>query len=149
MVFLLISILQYILDQLSKTLIIKYLPLSESICLVKPILYLTHIHNKGVAFGLFPQGSLFFIWVAAVVIIILLIFSWKIIRGNLPIQIICGLILGGVAGNLTDRLKFGYVIDFIDIRIWPVFNFADMGLTVAVLWLAIIIIIKSNIKNKK
>lgn len=149
MLFLFIALIEYILDQSSKILIVKFLPLNESLCILKPILYLHHIHNQGGAFGLFSRWENFFVWIAAAVILVLLIFSGKIIRGNLSTQIIAGLILGGVAGNLTDRLRFGYVIDFIDIKIWPVFNVADIGLTLAILWLIIIIILDFRRQTKK
>ena len=64
-----------------------------------------------------------------------LIYKWKRIPKNVGVPI--GFIIGGLLGNLIDRIFLGHVVDFIDFRIWPVFNAADSAITIAVIWLII------------
>lgn len=141
MYFIITAIIEYILDRTTKYLIIKNFSLNESIAVIKPFLYFTYIKNKGAAFGLFPDLNLLFTVISFLIIIALIIFSFKIIKMPIKYQIPIGLILGGACGNLTDRLQEGYVTDFIDFRIWPVFNIADSALTIAFIWLIILLII--------
>ncbi len=102
---------------------------------------LTYIHNAGSAFGLFQGGRWFFVAVSAVSagLITLLALSGR--HHDRGMQCAFGLILGGAVGNLIDRLWLGVVIDFIQIGIrshyWPVFNVADIGVTVGVGLLAL------------
>lgn len=102
------------------------------------IFHLTFITNRGSAFGLFPGGGKIFIFLSIFTIIFLLILSWKK-RYTLSFlaRFPFGLILGGVSGNLIDRIRFGAVIDFIDFRVWPIFNIADSGITIGVILLSL------------
>lgn len=144
MYFVFTSIILYVLDRFSKHLIIKNFYIGKSIPVIKPVLFFTYIQNKGAAFGLFPQMSVILAIVSFLVIILFLVFLFKIIKLPVKFQIPLGLILGGTAGNLTDRLKIGSVVDFIDLRIWPVFNLADSALTIAFIWLIILLIIEDR-----
>ncbi len=98
-------------------------------------LQLIHIHNTGAAFGLF-QGQSFALVIVDIAGIILFLFLALFLYRRFPIlasmpnRIAIGLILGGTVGNLIDRLRLGYVTDFIDFRIWPVFNIADSSLVI-------------------
>ncbi|MBZ0166983.1 MAG: signal peptidase II, partial [Candidatus Omnitrophica bacterium] len=103
-------------------------------------LHMTMVHNTGIAFGFFKDQGIVFI-VIPVIAIILLIFNIYYYRQNdeaLSRTYITGfsLILAGAIGNLIDRIMYGYVIDFIDIRFWPVFNVADSAITVGALIIA-------------
>lgn len=127
-------------DQLTKLLVASQLAPGESLPLIPPALYLTCVRNTGAAFGLFKGQQLLFIGLAA------LVMAWMIrellAKPSLPAPSIwaCALILGGAAGNLLDRARFGYVVDFIDLRIWPVFNIGDSAITIGVallLWQAV------------
>ncbi|MFH1454495.1 MAG: signal peptidase II [Armatimonadota bacterium] len=149
MYFILFALIEYFLDQASKYLIIKNFYLSQSIPVIKPVLYLTYIQNKGAAFGLFTNLSLLLGIISFLVIVAFIIFSYKIIKLPVIYQIPLGLILGGTAGNLTDRIRLGYVIDFIDFRVWPVFNLADTALTVSFIWLIIAVIIAEKKEFKE
>ena len=73
-------------------------------------------------------------------VIVLLFYSVKIAKKSAIEKIAYGLILGGAIGNLIDRFRFGWVVDFLDFRIWPVFNVADSGITIGVILFAWIII---------
>lgn len=130
MLIILISAIILFLDQLSKFLISNTLDFGESIPILKDIFHLTLIQNSGAAFGIFHQQTLFFIIVACVVIGLILISHRKFIGRSLLLRVGLALILGGALGNLVDRLRFGFVVDFLDFRIWPVFNIADTSICV-------------------
>jgi len=137
----LISILALLaIDQYSKALVFHRLDVGESIPLIKDILHITFVTNTGAAFGLFKDSTLAFVVIsilAIAVIAILILRSIKkcdlLSRPWLNYGLI--LILSGAIGNLIDRLRFSYVIDFIDVRIWPVFNIADSAITIGTLLL--------------
>ncbi len=88
------------------------------------------MRNTGVAFGLLAgQGLL--VAVATVLILLALLQSvWKRPQISTGSALSFGLIVGGALGNLLDRLRWGYVVDFLDFRIWPVFNIADSCITI-------------------
>ena len=124
-----------ILDQLTKYIIKKNLQLGQSVPLIKNILHFTYVTNTGSAFGLFKNFSLFFTLFSAIAVIVIFYYLKKIKKDEKGIQFAVSLLLGGTIGNLIDRLTYGAVIDFIDFRIWPVFNVADSAVTVSVILL--------------
>lgn len=138
------AFLEILIDQLSKYWILKCLPLGKSFALIKPLLYIHHIQNKGGAFGLFSGFGNFFIIIAALVLLLFIIYQKKIFQLPKALQICLGFVFGGTAGNLIDRIRFGYVIDFIDFKVWPVFNLADTALTISIIYLAIYIAISGK-----
>ena len=87
------------------------------------------MHNTGIAFGLFKGNVIFFI-VSTILVIAILVFLLRLESKNYKVIIPLALILGGAIGNLIDRLRFGYVVDFLDFRVWPVFNVADSAITI-------------------
>ncbi|HEY8489140.1 MAG TPA: signal peptidase II [Thermaerobacter sp.] len=104
----------------------------------------TYVQNRGAAFGLLQNQTLFFIVVAAVVIAAILYWLPRLPGRAGLARFALGLQLGGAAGNLIDRLRWGYVVDFVDLEFWPlhrwpVFNLADAAIVVGtgllVLWL--------------
>ncbi len=120
-----------LLDQGTKLLVSKSLSPHQSLPVIKGVLQLSLVHNRGAAFGLFKGGVLFFILTAILAVILIYLNlkkqGWRKI--SLP-AVALGLVLAGALGNLIDRIVFGYVIDFLDLRIWPVFNIADSAITV-------------------
>lgn len=117
--FSLISFIVVLLDQLSKFLAKEYLP------------YTT---NSGAVFGILKGYNVFLI-IVSILVIILILFYYKQVKGYS--EIFFALILGGAIGNLIDRLAYGYVIDFINFKIWPSFNIADSAITIGVIGLVI------------
>jgi signal peptidase II len=118
-------------DRLTKALIVSRFEPGESVPLIPPVLHLTYVQNTGAAFGLFKGQQLLFVVVAVAVLV------WVVreLRGKplqLPILLAYGMIVGGALGNLVDRLRLGYVVDFIDCRVWPVFNIGDSAITIGV-----------------
>lgn len=125
-------------DQLTKYLVRTYIPLGESIPR-NAIVRLTHVTNTGTAFGLFQNQAAVFLWlgIVAMALVLLLVFSRSPTFGNVWARLALGLELGGGIGNLIDRLRWGQVVDFVDLRVWPVFNVADASITVGVVVLAV------------
>ena len=131
-----ITVFVILLDQLTKYFISKYMLLHQSIPLIKNILHLTYIQNTGAGFGILKNQNTFLIFTSLIIIGIILFYIKQIIKEK-QIHIPIALILGGAFGNLIDRIFLGYVIDFIDFRIWPAFNIADSCITIGALWLII------------
>ena len=100
---------------------------------------MTYITNTGSAFGLFKGFNLIFILFSMIVIIVVLYYIKKIKQNENLLQFSVGLLLGGTIGNLIDRFLYGFVVDFIDFRIWPVFNIADSSVTISVILLIILL----------
>ena len=120
------------LDQITKAAIMDTMSLGQSLELPGGFLALTYIHNSGGAFGLFPQGGPFFLATAVVVAVGILWALPRLEHWGSWTAIACALILGGTLGNLIDRLRFGSVIDFLDLGWWPIFNVADSGISVGI-----------------
>jgi len=113
-----------------------------------------HIHNTGAAFGIFPDQKLALIIVAIICIVVLLLFiflyshRFPFLNNKLG-MLTLGLIFGGIAGNLIDRLRLGYVTDFIDIGIWPTFNVADSSSTVGgILFICLLLFLVKGERRK-
>jgi len=134
--FYLIALLVVILDQASKHLVLSRLPFGSSIPILKNVLYVTLLENRGGAFGLFQSwaGLLVVLTLAFAIAIVVLVRRRAMLPTLLGIGL--GLQLGGALGNLADRVRFGYVVDFINFRVWPVFNVADSAITAGLLLLA-------------
>jgi signal peptidase II len=101
---------------------------------ILPGIELVHVRNRGVAFGLFSDGGVVLVALGVASVVALLAFFATHSRRPL-VWLPTGLLLGGAAGNLIDRLRQGFVTDFIDLPLWPAFNLADACITVGVLTL--------------
>ncbi|MBC7327235.1 signal peptidase II [bacterium] len=117
---LILGVFAFLLDQTSKYVILKKFSFGFSYPLIPGFLYITPTENRGVAFGAFSAFNSFFLSLLSFAIVVLLIYFW---HHHSPFLY---LIVGGAIGNISDRLRLGYVIDFINIRYWPVFNVADV-----------------------
>jgi len=105
------------------------------------------VFNKGIAFGLFKEYSHFLNYLIIIFILFLLYMIKKDAYKTFSSKIAYGLILGGAFSNLYDRLVYGYVIDYIDLKIWPVFNLADSTITVGVVVLLLKLAKEKHEKN--
>jgi signal peptidase II len=126
-----------ILDRLSKAWVRHHFQLGES----RPItswFYLTFVQNTGTAFGLF-QGNNKALLILAFLILAALLYGARGLseRGGFWGALGVALVLGGAVGNVMDRIHYGQVIDFLDFRVWPVFNVADSAITVGTISLMI------------
>lgn len=133
------AIAVFILDQASKFLVLQNIPQGDSWSLfptLSRIFRFTFITNTGAAFGMFPQWGGIFMVIAIVVIGAIVLFYHYLPVENIWIRFSLGLQLGGAMGNLIDRLMHGYVVDFVDIGFWPIFNLADLSIVTGVTILA-------------
>lgn len=133
-------LLVVILDRISKTWVLASFLLGESRIIVEGGLYLTYVQNRGAAFGLMPGKSWLFFISALLVIMALVIYNWRSKASPLE-ALSTGLIAGGALGNLIDRYFYGFVIDFIDLGWWPVFNLADSAIVCGGLLLLILVLL--------
>lgn len=120
-----ISIIVIVFDQLVKFLIRSNLSYHQSIPIINKVLHISYVRNTGMAFGMFPGINVVFQIIATLVVLFIIIFER---RGKIKTpaeRVFFGLILGGATGNLIDRYVLGFITDFIDFRIFPVFNVAD------------------------
>ena len=117
-----------IADQLLKKLFSGTMQLGESIPVLPGIFHLTYIQNPGAAFGLFENQTLFFIAIAAFLLAFLAFAYKELAAQGIWVRYGMSLLAGGAVGNLLDRVRLGAVIDYLDFRIWPIFNLADIGI---------------------
>lgn len=143
MIFLLASIV-FILDRITKIIAVSTMSYGQSVNVLPNIFNITLVLNNGTAFGLMKgQNAILAVFTAvAVVLIVIYVVTHKGL--GLAVSLALGLILGGALGNLLDRIKFGYVVDFLDFRVWPVFNIADSAITVGMLILVVILCTRSS-----
>ena len=124
-------------DQFTKALVIKHIPflgtwLPPELADLRPYFRIVHWHNSGAAFGLFQDGNLVFTILAIVASAFIIAFFPSIEKREWGLRTAMVFQLGGAVGNLIDRLRFGYVIDYISIGDFPVFNVADASISVGV-----------------
>ena len=132
------------LDQLSKFIAVKFLQLNTPVSLIKNFLYMTLVYNRGAAFGMLKNQLSLFVMISFFVILFIFL-HLKNKKNPFLSEISLSLILAGLIGNLIDRLRFGYVIDFLDLRFWPVFNLADSALTIGALLLSWEVLFSKNV----
>lgn len=136
--------LVFVADRLSKYVAVNSLAAGESIRVIPGVFHITLVLNSGAAFGLLKNWAVFFILFSLLAIALIILFIANSSGMSLMLATSLALILGGAAGNLVDRLKFGYVIDFLDFRIWPVFNIADSAISIGIVLLAAALIFKRS-----
>lgn len=127
-----------LLDQISKLAVLFLMQPGESIPLLSDFVRITFVRNSGAAFGLLSGNSVAFLLLMTTLAIVALLFLLlRSRRDDVRVSYYLILVLAGAVGNLLDRLRFGEVVDFIDIGWknvrWPVFNLADSAVTVGVL----------------
>ena len=126
-----------LLDQTSKSAVVAHFLPNESRVAVPHLLYWTFVQNTRGAFGLFGDSP----WLLIVMALAVLGLFWYAFRDAAAhsrlVQAAFGAIAGGALGNIVDRLHYRFVVDFIDLRWWPVFNVADSCITIGVLLLVV------------
>ncbi len=120
------------LDQLTKFLARYFLRESKSIEVIKGVFGFTLTENTGVAFGLFSEYGRIWPCVSLLIILLIVFYVWRVEIERWLLVVSLSLIVGGALGNLIDRLLYQAVTDFIDFRIWPVFNLADAELVLGI-----------------
>ncbi|NMB45874.1 MAG: signal peptidase II [Firmicutes bacterium] len=126
--FVVVGILLVLMDQATKLLATRNLQPGVSLVLPGHLVHLTLVHNPGAAFGILAHATPFLVILTGAVLAVVWLNRRKIATQSLAFKLGLTLGLAGAVGNLIDRLRLGYVIDFIDLRFWPVFNVADMSI---------------------
>ena len=132
--FVVVAILVTALDQYTKYLVKSSFMPDESRIVIPHALWLTYVQNQHGAFGMFGSHPLVLAALASVVLVSFFIW-YRQERGGWATHVAFALILGGAVGNIADRLRLGYVVDFFDLHWFPVFNVADSCITIGVLLL--------------
>ncbi len=130
-----VAVLAILADQASKAYVVRHLGLYESwapLGDLEQVFRFTYVRNTGAAFGLFPQGGALFLGVAVIVSAVILYYYRQVSSEGWLIRLALGLQLGGALGNVIDRVRLGYVVDFLDVWRWPVFNVADSCIVIGV-----------------
>ena len=130
------ALVLYALDQLTKALVVANVPLGARYDVVEELVQLWHVRNTGAAFSILPGATWLFVPVTLGAIGMVVYFH-RTLRARGPwIQLILGAILAGALGNLTDRLRLGYVTDFVSVGIgnvrFPTFNVADSAVVLGI-----------------
>ena len=134
-----VAVLILVIDQISKRLVMTSLRPGQSwnpVAALERWVSVTYVTNTGAAFGMFPDYGGIFMVIAVVVIAVIILYYRYLPGEQWLVQASLGLQLGGALGNLLDRVRYGHVIDFIDFKIWPVFNVADSSIFVGAVILA-------------
>ena len=134
----------YMADQASKAWAVKTLRSGEERVLIRGFLQLIYTENPGIAFGQLQEGGSFgrwfFVVLAVLAALAVLYYFMRTPRNDDRVLGACALLLAGISGNLTDRARLGYVVDFIVLHAgnyhWPTFNVADASITIGALLLA-------------
>ena len=147
-----ISFFCMLLDQISKVIITNFLDVNSSIDIINNFFNLTLVHNDGAAWSILSGNRLLLIFISLIALV--LIYYIFIKNKNLrKIDIITyGMLIGGIIGNLVDRVFYGYVIDFLDFKIfnynYPVFNIADCFIVISAI-LLIVDVVKEGVVCKQ
>ncbi|MGB2600489.1 MAG: signal peptidase II [Candidatus Omnitrophota bacterium] len=140
--------LVFLLDQASKYFVMALIEQGQSVPVIKNLLHITLVYNTGAAFGMLKaQPRLFVIIAILAIILINYILLRRSFNLNIMEKVALCFILAGTLGNLADRLRLGYVVDFIDLRIWPVFNLADSFIAIGAVILAWSLFLGARRKN--
>jgi signal peptidase II len=141
--FWLVAIAGVILDQLTKRVVVQTFDLGESLTIIPGILHFTYVTNPGAAWSLFSENGEWLRWLSVIVSAALAIYGWVVRFPHRWEAAGYGFILSGAFGNGIDRLRFGEVVDFLQIfpaTGFPVFNLADVWINVGIICLLIIAI---------
>ncbi|MBQ1568043.1 MAG: signal peptidase II [Erysipelotrichaceae bacterium] len=142
-----------ILDQYVKNLVVLNIELSKRIPLIDDFFSLTYVRNYGAGFSILQNETVFLSVLSIVAVLVLAYLLIKAKKSDTVSIISYILIISGALGNLIDRIRLGYVVDFLDFKIfgydYPVFNIADSFITIGCFILMITVILESkNAKNK-
>ena len=143
--FSLIAILVAIIDQIIKIFIENNI-YGSSIEIIKNVFSFTYLKNYGAAWGILANNNWVLEILTPVLILTIMYYLYKSKCGKYE-MVIGGLVIGGAVGNYIDRLFRGYVVDYIDFKVWPIFNFADVCIVIGCILFSIRLCIKKDNKN--
>lgn len=123
--YIVVSLAILTVDQLTKWIVITRFNPGESITVIPHLFLLTYVKNPGGAFGILAYQTDKFVVLAILLVVVMVAAHFFLDKTSLALNLALAFLTGGVLGNLADRLRTGFVIDFFDFRVWPVFNVAD------------------------
>jgi signal peptidase II len=129
LVMLAVALVIYVADQATKAAIVATLAVGDRLDVIGDVVQLWHARNRGAAFSIL-QGELWLFFIVTVAALLMVAYFHRTLRErSIWLQVILGAILGGALGNFTDRVRLGYVVDFVSVGVgdlrWPTFNVAD------------------------
>jgi signal peptidase II len=130
-------------DQLTKYLVTSRLALDDGVHVVGPF-WIHHVQNSGIAFGLFSSATAVVIVATGIAVTWMLVFFGRSGARHPVLPVALGLVIGGSTSNLLDRVRLGYVTDFLDFRYWPAFNLADSFIVTGVLVLLAVLVLNER-----
>jgi len=157
LLFTLSALIVVLLDQVSKWFMVAQLEPYQAHSVIPGFLDLVLVKNKGMAFGILGQSrshvaAYLLMGATLAAILVIVVFFWRARRDQKWLTVGLALILGGAVGNLVDRIRLGFVIDFLDFSIkgyhWPAFNLADSAVTMGTLWLLLNLVLGKSLSGK-
>jgi len=148
-----ITIIIVLLDQITKFAAVKFLKGNSPYVVIDDFFQLYYVENTGAAFGIFKNGRIFFIIISILVIIFVILFMFKYMNTlNTAMKVELAMFIGGSIGNLIDRIRLGYVVDFLSFKLpfgydFPVFNVADSFIVISTI-LIMAMILFDKIENR-
>ncbi len=146
------SILFIVIDQVIKFFVSNFIEYQSNIDLIPNFFYITNVHNDGAAWSMLSGNVFFLALLGIVALVIIYYFFLKGKRLSKLETFLYSILIGGIVGNLIDRIFLGYVVDYIGVIIinyyFPIFNFADIGIVVAII-IMIVLSIKEEYVCKK
>ena len=146
MVYFIMVLAIVLIDQITKLAAIKYLKGNKPFIRIEDFFQLYYVENTGAAFGIFKNGRYFFIIISILVIIFVAFFVFKYFNSLiLTMKIALSMFIGGAIGNLIDRIRLGYVVDFLSFRLpwgydFPVFNIADTFIVISTIFIMVMLL---------
>lgn len=136
------------IDQFTKALVMKSMVPGQTVPILQDVFHLTYVLNPGAAFGILSNQRIFLLVTGAVLILATAYFYPLLKKSDIFLQVGATSILSGAVANLIDRVQTGYVVDFFDFRIWPVFNVADIAIVVGMGLMIYAILFRLNESTK-
>jgi signal peptidase II len=133
-----------IADQTVKHLVRTTMVQGQSIPIIENIFHITYIENPGAAFGILANQRMLFLILTAVIVGVMIYLYCSLSNKKSLTAISLGIVVSGAIGNFIDRFMQGTVTDFLDFRIWPIFNIADIAICVGLALICYFIIIKGE-----
>jgi len=136
MLYVAISLIIVLLDQIAKLYAVKLLRGNAPVVIIRNFLQFNYVENFGAAFGILQNRKIFFIIMTMLVVVGIIVYMKTNPNLTIMMKIALAMVIGGALGNLIDRIRLGYVVDYIDVKFWglydfPVFNIADSFIVIA------------------
>jgi len=149
-IILIISVSIFLIDQITKFIVVNKMDIADTIHIIKNFFRITYVQNTGAAWSILTGYRMVLILITILILGIFISFLLKLKEIKKSEQIIYGVLVGGILGNLIDRIRLGYVVDFLDFNFgsfyFPVFNLADTFIVIAGIVL-IFKLMKEDVKN--